>query len=478
MKQKIYPVIMCGGYGTRLWPASRKSFPKQFMKINSNNPLFIETIKRFISKNFYDVTLIGNYEHRFLLKNFLNNYKIKYRSIILEPFSKNTLISAILSVLEIKDLDKNAKILIVPADQIIKDKKKLITSILETSSLVDSGYINTFGIKPTHPSTQFGYIKPKNKKLSNHSSEVENFLEKPNREKAIKLFKSKSYFWNSGIFFFSAKSFLNEINTHAPKTYKKVKEVFLEKKKVFEFISFPEKKFKLLPNQSIDKGLMEKTKNAAITFTNVDWSDIGSWQGVWECLKKDKQNNYSNHKNLIFKNVKNSLVWSSNPEKKLVGINVDNLIVVEEDDTTLIMNKDKNNDELRDIVGKLKRKKHISLDVHKHIYRPWGEFKTIHTDQGFQIKILIIYPKNKISLQYHKKRSEHWVVVEGKASVTKGDQRFDLKTNQSTFIDVGEIHRLENKTSRILKLVEVQTGKYLGEDDIVRIQDKYGRKKK
>ena len=478
MKQKIYPVIMCGGYGTRLWPASRKSFPKQFMRINSNDPLFIETIKRFKSKNFYDATLIGNYEHRFLLKNFLDNYKIKYRSIILEPFSKNTLISAILSVLEIKSLDKNAKILIVPADQIIRDKKKLINNILEASFLVDSGYINTFGIKPTRPSTQFGYIKPKNKKLSHNSSEVESFLEKPNQEKANKLFKSRSYFWNSGIFFFSAKSFLNEIKTHAPKTYKKVEEVFLGKKKFFEFISFPEKKFKLLPNQSIDKGLMEKTKNASITFTNVDWSDIGSWQGVWECLKKDKQNNYSNHKNLIFKNVRNSLVWSSNPEKKIVGVNVDNLIIVEEDDTTLIMNKEKNNDALKDVVKKLKRKKHISLDVHKHVFRPWGEFKNIHTDHGFQIKILIIYPKNKISLQYHKKRSEHWVVVEGKASVTKGDQSFDLKTNQSTFIDVGEIHRLENKTSQVLKLVEVQTGKYLGEDDIVRIQDKYGRKKK
>ena len=209
MKQKIYPVIMCGGYGTRLWPTSRKSFPKQFMRINSKDPLFIETIKRFINKNFYDVTLIGNYEHRFLLKNFLDNYKIKYRSIILEPFSKNTLISTILSVLEIKSLDNNAKILIVPADHIIKDKKKLINNILESSSLVDSGYINTFGIKPTHPSTQFGYIKPKNKRLFNQSSEVESFLEKPNQEKANKLFKSKSYFWNSGIFFFSAKSFSN-----------------------------------------------------------------------------------------------------------------------------------------------------------------------------------------------------------------------------------------------------------------------------
>ena len=478
MKQKVYPVIMCGGYGTRLWPTSRKSFPKQFMRINSNDPLFIETIKRFINKNFYDVTLIGNYEHRFLLKNFLDNYKIKYRSIILEPFSKNTLISTILSVLEIKSLDKNAKILIVPADHIIKDKKKLINNILESSSLVDSGYINTFGIKPTHPSTQFGYIKPKNKRLFNQSSEVESFLEKPNQEKANKLFKSKSYFWNSGIFFFSAKSFSNEIKTHAPKTYKKVEEVFLGKKKVFEFISFPEKKFKLLPNQSIDKGLMEKTTNATITITDVDWSDIGSWQGVWECLKKDKQNNYSNHKNLIFKNVKNSLVWSSNPEKKIVGVNIDNLILVEEDDATLIMNKDKNNDELRNIVEKLKRKKHNSVDVHKHVFRPWGEFKNIHTEHGFQIKILIIYPKNKISLQYHKKRSEHWVVVEGKATVTKGNQKFDLNTNQSTFIDVGEVHRLENKTSQILKLVEVQTGKYLGEDDIVRIQDKYGRKKK
>ena len=219
MKQKIYPVIMCGGYGTRLWPASRKNFPKQFMRINSNYPLFIETIKRFLTKDFYDVTLIGNYEHRFLLKNFLDNYKIKYRSIILEPFSKNTLISAILSVLDIKNFDKNAKVLLVPADQVIKDKKKLINSILDSCSLVENGYINTFGITPTHPSTQFGYIKPKNKKLSKHSSEVESFLEKPNQEKANKFFKSKSYFWNSGIFFFSAKSFLNEIKNHVPKTY-------------------------------------------------------------------------------------------------------------------------------------------------------------------------------------------------------------------------------------------------------------------
>ena len=478
MKQKIYPVIMCGGYGTRLWPSSRKSFPKQFMKINSNEPLFIKTIKRFLSKSFYDVTLIGNYEHRFLLKNFLDNYKIKYRSIILEPFSKNTLISAILSVLEIQDLDKNARILLVPADQIIKDKKKLINSILESCSLVDNGFINTFGITPTHPSTQFGYIKPKKKKIAKYSSLIEKFLEKPRQKKANILFKSKSYFWNSGIFFFSAKSFLNEIKTHASKTYKKVEEVFLEKKKVFEFISFPEKKFKLLPNQSIDKGLMEKTKNSTVTFTNLDWSDIGSWHGVWECSKKDKQNNYSNHKDLIFKNVKNSMIWSSNPEKKIIGININNLIIVEEDDTTLIMNKDKNNNELRDVVKKLEKKKDISTDIHKHVFRPWGEFKNIHTDQGFQIKILIIYPKNKISLQYHKRRSEHWVVVEGKASVTKGNQTFDLNTNQSTFIDVGEIHRLENRTSQTLKLVEIQTGKYLGEDDIVRIEDKYGRKKK
>jgi mannose-1-phosphate guanylyltransferase/mannose-6-phosphate isomerase len=477
MKKKIYPVIMCGGFGTRLWPSSRKSYPKQFMRINSNEPLFIKTIKRFLGKNFNDVTLVGNFEHRFLLKNFLENYKIKYRKIILEPFSKNTLISAILSVLEIKNLDKNAKILIIPADQIIKNNKKFLKNILESCSLVDSGYINTFGITPTHPSTQFGYIKPKKKKLNKNSSLIECFLEKPDQKKANMLFKSKSYLWNSGIFFFNIESFLREIKTHASETYRIVREVFLEKKKVFEFISFPEKKFKLLPNQSIDVGLMEKTKNGAVTFTDIDWSDIGSWRGVWECSKKDKQNNYSNHKNFIFKNVKNSLIWSSNPEKKIVGINIDSLIIVEEDDATLIMKKDENNNELRDIVAKLK-KNDPSTGVHRHVFRPWGEFKNIHTDQGFQIKILIIYPKNKISLQYHNKRSEHWIVVQGKATITKGSRTFDLKSNQSTFIDIKEIHRLENKTSEILKLVEVQTGKYLGEDDIVRIEDKYGRKKK
>ena len=207
MKQKIYPVIMCGGYGTRLWPASRKNFPKQFMRINSNYPLFIETIKRFLTKDFYDVTLIGNYEHRFLLKNFLDNYKIKYRSIILEPFSKNTLISAILSVLDIKNLDKNAKVLLVPADQIIKDKKKLINSILDSFSLVDSGYINTFGITPTHPSTQFGYIKPKNKKLSKHSSELKAFWKNLIKRKQINFLNQNPTFGILGFSFFQQRVF-------------------------------------------------------------------------------------------------------------------------------------------------------------------------------------------------------------------------------------------------------------------------------
>ena len=476
MKEKIYPVIMCGGFGTRLWPASRKSYPKQFMKINSNYPLLINTVKRFINKNFHNVTLIGNYEHRFLLKNFLDNYKIKYRSIILEPFSKNTLISAILSALEIKNFNKNAKILLIPADQIIKDNTKLVNNILDSCSLINSGYITTFGIKPTHPSTQFGYIKPKKKKILKNSSLIESFLEKPKQEQANELFKSKSYYWNSGIFFFSADAFLNEVKNHATKTYIQVRKIFLEKKKVFEFISFSEKKFKLLPSQSIDKGLMEKTKNGAITITNLDWSDIGSWQGVWENSKKDKKNNFSNHKNLILKNVKNSLVWSSKPEKKIVGINLNNLIIIEEDDTTLVMDKNNNSNEIKTLIKDLKKQNDPSTEIHKHVFRPWGEFKNIHTEVGFQIKILIIYPKNKISLQYHNKRSEHWVVVEGKATVTKGNKTFDLKKNQSTFIDVKELHRLENKTNQLLKLVEIQTGKYLGEDDITRIEDKYGRK--
>ena len=478
MKDKIYPVIMCGGYGTRLWPASRKSYPKQFMSINSSDPLFINTIKRFLNKNFYDCTLIGNYEHRFLLKNYLNNYKVKYQSIILEPFSKNTLISAILSVLEIKNLNKNPKILLVPADQIIENSEKLIDSILESYSLVDSGYINTFGITPSHPSTQFGYIKPGRKKILKNSSLIQRFLEKPNQQKANTFFKSKSYYWNSGIFFFSAEVFLKEIKIYAPKTYQQVKEIFLKKKKIFEFVSFPEKKFKLLPSQSIDKGLMEKTKNGTITITNIKWSDIGSWEGVWDNSVKDKKNNYSNHKNLILKNVCNSLIWSSKPEKKIIGINLNDLIIIEEGDISLIMNKNKNNNnEIKKIITELKKKNDPSTEIHKHVFRPWGEFKNIHTEKGFQIKILIIYPKNKISLQYHNKRSEHWIVVEGKATVTKGKKTFDLKTNQSTFIDVEEVHRLENKTDKILKLVEIQTGKYLGEDDIIRIEDKYGRKK-
>ena len=473
MKKKIYPVILSGGIGQRLWPSSTESFPKQFLKINSQNSLLLNTLKRLDKDLFFPATIIGNFEHRFLIKNELVTNKINYRSIFLEPMRKNTMASITICTLDIIKKDPNANILVLPADHIINEKKEFIKIIRNSIKIVNQDLITTFGIRPNDPSTSMGYIISGKKKIGN-AFIIKNFIEKPAIKKAKSLIKSKNCFWNSGIFLFSGKSLLNESSIHSPKTSNLALKILDNVKDDMIFRVLPENIFKNFKNIPFDKAIMEKTKNAAVVPVNFNWFDVGSWRGVWDAVQKDKNKNSTND-NVLIDKVKNSIIWSKN--KKIVVIGLDDLVLIEDDDGILVKKKSSNFD-MKSIIKKTDFRKIEKINTNETVFRPWGEYKSIYAEKNFLIKILKIYPKSKISLQYHNKRSEHWIVVEGCASVTKGKKTFKLNKDESTYIAKGEVHRLSNETKTNLVLVEVQTGVYLKEDDIVRLEDIYGRIKK
>tara|TARA_B100000579_G_C22823058_1_gene851641 strand:- start:566 stop:1996 length:1431 start_codon:yes stop_codon:yes gene_type:complete len=473
MKKKIFPVILSGGQGLRLWPASQTNLPKQFLSIESKRSLLYNTFIRLKDNLFEPLTIIGNKEHRFLLKKELKENKIKYRSILLEPMSKNTMAPVLLSVLHIINENPDSLILVLPADHIIINKKKFIDSIKKATNLAKDGYLMTFGVKPTHPNTSLGYIKTDSKKKKNGYL-IKKFVEKPDLNTAKKLLKGGNCFWNSGIFFFSSQTFISECNIFAKESLNLAKKNFNQRKFDLDFEFFLSPLFKKFKNQPIDKAIMEKTKNGAVIPLSPKWSDVGSWSSIWDVMKKDSKGNVFKDQNVISHNVKNSLIWSTN--KKVAAIGVEDMIIIEDNDGILISKKG-NNENLKNLVEEVLKINIKNIISNQPIFRPWGEYKSIHVGNGFLIKILKIYPKSKISLQYHNKRSEHWVVVEGTATVTKGKKTFKLKTNQSTFIKKGEIHRLANDTNNSLTLVEVQTGEYLKEDDIIRLEDIYGRTK-
>ncbi len=473
MKKKIFPVILSGGQGLRLWPASQSNLPKQFLSIESTKSLLTNTFSRLNHSFFQPLTIIGNKEHRFLIKKELKKNKIKYRAILLEPISKNTMPSVLHSVIHIMNENPNCLILILPADHIIIDKKKFLESIKKATHLANNGYLTTFGVKPTHPNTSLGYIKTDSIKKKN-GFKIIKFVEKPALNSAIKLLKGGDCYWNSGIFFFSSKTFISQCNLLAKETLNLARKSFEKRSFDLEFEVFPKILFKKFKNEPIDKALMEKTKNGAVIPLGPKWSDVGSWSSIWDIMKKDKKGNAFKNNNVVTHNVKNSLIWSNN--KKVAAIGFEDMILIEDNDGILI-SKRGNDDDLKKLVEKVLKINPKNLISNQPVFRPWGEYKNIYSGNGFLIKILKIYPKSKISLQYHKKRSEHWVVVEGIATVTQGKKTFKLNTNESTFIQKGEIHRLANNTKNSLTLVEVQTGSYLKEDDIIRLEDVYGRTK-
>ena len=478
-KKIIIPIILCGGSGTRLWPLSRKSFPKQFLSINSddNKSLLQKTLERIKDiDNIINPILICNEEHRFIVAEQMREINIEPKKILLEPIGKNTAPAITLAALKAIEFDEDPILLILSSDHIIMDKKEFIKVIKNGASYASKERLVNFGIIPTYPETGYGYIKSKTPliKNSNEASDIESFIEKPDILTAQKLLKDKRYTWNSGMFMFKAKIILDEIDHYSPDVLKYCKNALKPNLLDLDFQRLDKSEFVKCPEISIDFAVMEKTKKATVLSLDVGWADIGSWDSVWDVSKKNKDGNFIKG-NILTINTSNSYLRSE--ERLIAAIGVKDLIIVETRDAILISNKSSSQD-VKNIVDKLKLSNTPEGQEHKRIYRPWGFYETIVEEKTWKVKLINVKPEGKLSLQKHHHRSEHWIIVSGIAQVEIEDKVITLYENQSSYIPLGSKHRLSNLGRIPLKLIEVQSGTYLGEDDIERFQDNYGRNNK
>ena len=477
MKQNhTIPIILCGGSGSRLWPLSRRSYPKQFIKFDDKDEktLLQNTISRIVGiKNIENPIIICNEEHRFIVAEQMRKINVKPSAILLEPFGRNTAPAVTLGSLLATKKFQNPNILVLSADHLIKDKSKFVKTINSSLELCEKERLVTFGISPNSPHTGYGYIKAKNEIQDSEiiGEQIENFIEKPNLETAKKLFNDRHYLWNSGIFLFKAKTILEEIERFEPQLLNICKKSIKNLQSDLDFQRIQKNIFRDCPNISIDVAIMEKTKLGTVVPLSAGWDDIGNWKSVWENSLKDNQDN-AIQGNVILKDSKNCLFRTD--KKLLVGIGLKNLVAINTNDAILIADNSKSQ-EVKQIVEMLKEKKYAEAENHRKTYRPWGFYISIVEDTGWQVKLISVKPGEKLSLQMHHHRSEHWIVVKGTAKVELNGTLECISENQSTYIPLGAKHRLSNPGKIPLVLIEVQSGSYVGEDDIVRFEDDYGR---
>ena len=474
---KLLPIILCGGTGTRLWPLSRRSFPKQYLSINNQkNSSFLQVTTQRIQnlENAENPIIICNEEHRFITAEQLRQINIKPSSIILEPSSQNTAPAITAAALKAISKGNDPILLILPSDHQIRNDKIFLDSIEEAKQATLEGRIVTFGIKPSNPATGFGYIKSKHSFNTNSSGpyKIESFIEKPNIELAEKFYQDKRYCWNSGIFMAKASILINELEIFSPEIVLHCKESLRKKINDLDFERLDKNSFQKCPNISIDKAIMEKTSRGVIFPLNVEWSDIGSWKSLWENSSKDTTGNV-----LIGDSIgvssENCLISSNS--RLTVGLNIKDLIIVETNDAVLVTRKSES-ENVKELVNYLKNNNRSESEENRKVYRPWGNYVSVDNSLLWKIKKIEVNPGASLSLQLHKKRAEHWIVVEGLAKIQIDDEKFNLKANQSCYVPIGTKHRLSNPGKKPLIIIEVQSGKYLGEDDIIRFKDLYGRK--
>jgi mannose-1-phosphate guanylyltransferase len=465
----IIPIILAGGSGTRLWPLSRKLVPKQFLNLVNETSLLQDTILRLPATSIEPI-IICNEEHRFLVAEQCRQINIKPSSIILEPEGKNTAPAITLAAMKIIDEFKDATLLVLPADHAINDINSFHNAILVAKDLALSSKLVTFGVVPDRADIGYGYIETKIIKKADYFA-VKSFREKPNLKLAKKYFESKKYLWNSGMFMFKASTFLQDLNKYEPSILLYCKKSLENANKDAEFIRIKAEEFSKCPNKSVDYALMEKSNNSMVVPLNSGWSDVGSWNALIETKSKDINGNVTIG-DVITNNVKNSYIHSSN---RLVSVSeLSDLIIVDTQDALLVTTKN-DCDNFKMIFDKVKESHPNETITHRKVYRPWGYYDLVDVGNDFQTKRILVNPGAKLSLQKHRHRAEHWIVVSGIATVTCGNNTFALEKNQSTYIPKGEIHRLENQENSSLEIIEVQTGSYLGEDDIIRLEDDYQR---
>ena len=471
----LIPVILSGGIGSRLWPLSRISFPKQYINLNPSNnySLLQNTLLRLVGiKGLQSPIVICNEEQRFIAAEQIKELNIAPNSIILEPFGRNTAPAIALAALTAKKKYNNAILLILSADHEIKDEEKFRKTINEAITYAERGDIVTFGITPTRAETGYGYIETFEKlSILNKSSQIKRFIEKPKKELANKLFKDSRFKWNSGIFLFKANTIIEELLKFQPEIIKFCEESLKDSVFDLDFLRKEKKSFEKCPNISIDKSVMEKTNLGIVKDLDSGWNDIGSWESVWEISKKDENGNCLEGKTHT-QNVKNCYLRSGG--RLIVGLDIENLIVVETSDALLIANK-KSSQKIKEIAEDFKKKNIPECLTNKKVHRPWGSYTSVVDAPTWQVKKLEIKPNASLSLQLHKHRAEHWIVVNGTAKVEINNKISMLSENQSIFVPLGAKHRLSNPEKNTLEIIEVQSGRYLGEDDIERFDDIYGR---
>ena len=465
----IVPVILSGGSGTRLWPLSRKLYPKQFLSLVNETTLFQDTILR-LPDEVSSPLIICNEEHRFIVAEQLQQINSNNKGIVLEPVGKNTAPAIALASLKLLNKKNDPILLVLSADHIIENNLEFHRSIKIANKLAEQGKMVALGIKPNKPEIGYGYIEVANEE-NNEYSNIISFTEKPNLEVAEKYLDSGKYYWNSGIFMFRASVYLDELKKYEPKIYDICKKSFKKAPKDLDFIRLDNNKFFQCPDKSIDYAVMEQTNVGVVVPFNDNWSDVGSWNSLWESKTKDCNDNAIEGDVLISK-VKNSYIHSSH--RLLVINDLSELVIIDTQDALLVSSR-RSAQDIKNIVQKLKDDNRSEVDNHRKVFRPWGHYDSLESGQGFQVKRIFVNPGAKLSLQKHSKRAEHWVVIKGTASVTCGEKVFKLQVSQSTYIPKGEIHRLENKEKETLEIIEIQTGNYLGEDDIIRIEDDYHR---
>jgi mannose-1-phosphate guanylyltransferase/mannose-6-phosphate isomerase len=466
----IVPVLLAGGSGTRLWPLSREGYPKQFLKLTDDWSLLQQTALRAATlEGTQPPILICNEAHRFLAAEQLLQAGCKGAQIVLEPEARNTAPAAAVACLIARDrAGPDALVFIMAADHQIADTAAFGSAAKAAAALAQEGFLTTFGIKPSRPETGYGYLH-KGKPLTHGGFEVSKFVEKPDAARAKAYVDSGEYFWNSGMFLFKAQALLDEMKRLDPAMLEACEQSVAKAKRDLDFIRL-DAAFKAARNDSIDYAVMEKTSRAALVPMNAGWDDIGSWSFM-EALPRDDRGNYARGDALL-EDSDNTLVHSES--RLIAALGVRDVVVIETKDAVLVADRHRAQDVKR-IVTRLKQQKRSEIEMHTVVNRPWGSYECIASGPRFQVKRIIVKPKQKLSLQMHHHRAEHWIVACGTAKVTCGDREFLLTENESTYIPLGEKHRLENPGSIPLELIEVQSGSYLGEDDIVRFSDVYGR---
>jgi mannose-1-phosphate guanylyltransferase/mannose-6-phosphate isomerase len=467
----IVPVIMAGGSGTRLWPLSRKMYPKQFLSLISESSMFQETLARTKGASFEvgAPIIVCNNEHRFIVAEQLRHTDHPWQSIILEPVGRNTAPAVALAAIEAQKSGDDPLLLVLAADHVIKDVSRFQSAVLLAAEEAKQGKLATFGIVPRSPETGYGYIKAN--ATTDHCAPVEAFVEKPDEATAKSYLAEGSYFWNSGMFLFKASTYLRELAEHRPDILKAVELSLAGKHQDLDFTRLDEKAFAACPDESIDYAVMEKTKNAVVVGLDAGWSDVGSWSSLWEECEQDENGNVCRG-DVLTHDASHNLLLSDH--KMIAAVGVDHLVIVETPDAVMVASKDRVQ-EVKMIVKQLEQSDRSEAHYHREVARPWGSYDSIDIGERFQVKRITVKAGAQLSLQMHHHRAEHWIVVSGTALVTIVDEKKMLSENQSTYIPIGVTHRLENPGVLPLEMIEVQSGSYLGEDDIVRFEDTYGR---